>query len=160
MSLAEEEDTGPRPPARERPEERLLVLIDEQVAADKAQAVRSFARAYLRRLGSDGSEGISAEDLLAEIVALFDFACGRDGEPIAVRAFNPTRETHGYEPAGSVLETNTEDLPFLVDSVRGSSRPAGSRPSACGTRSWPPIAWGTGASARSATLAVPITASR
>ena len=36
---------------------------------------------------------------------------------MAVRAFNPTRAEHGYEPGGSVLETNTEDLPFLVDSV-------------------------------------------
>ena len=34
-----------------------------------------------------------------------------------MRAFTPTRAEHGYEPRGSVLETNTEDLPFLVDSV-------------------------------------------
>ena len=38
-----------------------------------------------------------------------------------MRAFNPTRgREHGYERAGSVLETNTEDLPFLVDSVTGA----------------------------------------
>jgi hypothetical protein len=37
--------------------------------------------------------------------------------PMAVRAFNPTLAEHGYEPGGSVLETNTADLPFLVDSV-------------------------------------------
>ncbi|MGH2968225.1 MAG: NAD-glutamate dehydrogenase [Solirubrobacteraceae bacterium] len=111
MSLAEERGT--------RPEDRLLELIDEQVAPEHAQAVRAFARAYLRRLASDGSEGISADALLAEVVGLFEFACSRDGEALAVRAFNPTREQHGYEPIGSVLETNTDDLPFLVDSVSG-----------------------------------------
>jgi glutamate dehydrogenase len=114
VSLAEEK--GAR---LGQPEERLFELIDEQVSEDRAQVVRGFARAYLRRLGSGGSDGISAEDLLAEVLALFEFACGRDGEPIAVRAFNPTKEEFGYEPAGSVVETNTEDLPFLVDSVSG-----------------------------------------
>ena len=36
-----------------------------------------------------------------------------------MRAFNPTRAEHGYEPLGSVVETNTDDWPFLVDSVSG-----------------------------------------
>ena len=34
-----------------------------------------------------------------------------------MRAFNPTVAEHGYQPAGSVLEVSTDDLPFLVDSV-------------------------------------------
>ena len=34
-----------------------------------------------------------------------------------MRAFNPTLAEHGYEPLGSVVETNTDDWPFLVDSV-------------------------------------------
>jgi glutamate dehydrogenase len=109
-----------RPIAGSRPEDRLLELIDEEVGPDRAQAVRAFARAYLRRLGGgDSSEGISPEALLGEVLSLFEFACSRDGDAMAVRAFNPTREQHGYEPVGSVLETNTDDLPFLVDSVSG-----------------------------------------
>ena len=109
-----------RPIAGSRPEDRLLELIDEEVSPDRAQAVRSFARAYLKRLGGgDSTEGIAPEALLGEILSLYEFACARDGEAMAVRAFNPTREKDGYEPVGSVLETNTDDLPFLVDSVSG-----------------------------------------
>ena len=115
MSLAEEEKGS----SHERPVERLLELIDDRVPSDRSQAVRAFARAYLRRLASDGSEGISPEALLGEVVSLFDFVCARAGEPVAVRAFNAKLAEHGYEPAGSVLETNTDDLPFLVDSVKG-----------------------------------------
>ena len=59
------------------------------------------------------------EDLLGEIVSLFDFASSRGDEPVLVRAFNPTREEHGYEPLGSVVETNSDDYPFLVDSASG-----------------------------------------
>ena len=42
-----------------------------------------------------------------------------------MRAFNPTLEEHGYETPGSVVETNTEDWPFLVDSVSAGLRAHG-----------------------------------
>jgi glutamate dehydrogenase len=109
-----------RPIAGSRPEDRLLELIDEQVPPDQASTVRAFARAYLKRLGGgDSSEGIAPEALFGEVLSLYEFAGSRDGDAMAVRAFNPTREKDGYEPVGSVLETNTDDLPFLVDSVSG-----------------------------------------
>ena len=47
----------------------------------------------------------------------FEFASSTRDEPVAVRAFNPTLAEHGYEPLGSVVETNTDDWPFLVDSM-------------------------------------------
>jgi glutamate dehydrogenase len=111
MSLAEETEAGPSPAAR------LLELIDETQPGDKT--LPAFAQAYLRRLSGDATEGISAEDLLAEVRNVFEFASSRGEEPVAVRAFNPTRTQHGYEPLGSVVETNTDDWPFLVDSVSG-----------------------------------------
>jgi glutamate dehydrogenase len=113
VSLAEEIEAGASPASR------LLELIDERVPAERAEAVRSFAKAYLRKLSPDASEGIPAEDLFAEVVSVFGFASARGDEPVAVRAFNPTRADHGYEPLGSVVETNTDDWPFLVDSVSG-----------------------------------------
>ena len=63
--------------------------------------------------------------LCSEIVGAFEFASARGAEPIAVRAFTPTVEEHGYEAPGSVVETNTEDWPFLVDSVSAELRARG-----------------------------------
>ena len=109
VSLAEETEAGS--------EGRLLELIGEKVPAERADAVRAFAQAYLRRLSGDASEGIPPEQMAAEVIGAFEFASARADEPIAVRAFNPTLAEHGYEPLGSVVETNTDDWPFLVDSV-------------------------------------------
>jgi glutamate dehydrogenase len=93
-------------------------LVDERLSPERADAVREFAKAYLRRLAAGADdERHDPEALYHEVVGAFELAASRDGAPIAVRAFNPTRAEHGYEPAGSVVETNTEDLPFLVDSV-------------------------------------------
>ena len=55
--------------------------------------------------------------LVPEILSAFEFASARGDEEIAVRAFNPRLDRDGYEAFGSVVETNTRDLPFLVDSV-------------------------------------------
>src|SRR5215203_134491 len=105
----------------------LLELIGERTSAERGPAVRAFAEAFLRRLSADGhADGpLVAEVLCGEIVGLFEFASARGDEPIAVRAFNPTVEEHGYELPGSVVETNTEDWPFLVDSVSAELRARG-----------------------------------
>src|SRR4051794_27211508 len=105
MSLAEETEAGSN-----ESRERLLDLAGER-GGDLA---RAFAAAYVRRLST---EGISAEHLAAEVLGALAFANDRGREPVAVRAFNPTLSQHGYEPLGSVLETNCDDWPFLVDSV-------------------------------------------
>jgi glutamate dehydrogenase len=91
-------------------------LVRDRLPPERAEAVSEFAKAYLRRLSAE-DDGHDQEALFHELLGAFQLAASRDGAPIAVRAFNPTLAEHGYEPAGSVLETNTEDLPFLVDSV-------------------------------------------
>jgi glutamate dehydrogenase len=102
----------------------LLDLIGERTPAERAPAVRAFAQAFLRRLAADedGEGPLVTEVLCGEIVGLFEFASARGEAPIAVRAFNPSLDEHGYESPGSVVETNTEDWPFLVDSVSADLR--------------------------------------
>ncbi|MBE2319626.1 NAD-glutamate dehydrogenase [Solirubrobacter sp. CPCC 204708] len=106
MSLAEETEAGP-----DDYRERLLDLAE----SNGGEIARAFAGAYVRRLSTDGS--ISPEHLWAEIHGVLKFADTRGHKPVAVRAFNPTLADDGYEPLGSVLETNSDDWPFLVDSV-------------------------------------------
>src|SRR3954451_5437262 len=104
----------------------LLDLIGESTSSERGPAGRAFAEAFLRRLSADGADGALAPDALCgEIVGAFEFASARGAEPIAVRAFTPTLEEHGYEVPGSVVETNTGDWPFLVDSVSAALRARG-----------------------------------
>ena len=105
MSLAEETEAGST-----EYRDRLLALVGDH-GGDTA---RAFAAAYVRRLSTDG---ISPEHLAAEVLGAYGFANERGRAPVAVRAFNPTLGDEGYEPLGSVVETNTDDWPFLVDSV-------------------------------------------
>jgi glutamate dehydrogenase len=112
MSLAEETEAGSAKANAE-----LLTLVEQRAPEGEGPVLRAFAEAYVRRLAADGTDGIKPADLAAEVVSVFEFSSERGRAPIAVRAFNPSRERDGYEPLGSVLETNTDDWPFLVDSV-------------------------------------------
>src|SRR3954452_7579641 len=109
MSLAEE--TEARSTAYT---DKLLTLVAEGAESSRADAARAFAAAYARRLATDG---IAPEHLAGEVLSALQFVARRGRGPIAVRAFNPCVAEDGYEPLGSVVETNTEDWPFLVDSV-------------------------------------------
>src|SRR3954453_7525096 len=105
MSLAEDTEAGST-----EYRERLLDLAE----ARGGDSARAFAAAYVRRLST---EGISPEHLAAEVLGAFAFTNARGRAPVAERALNPTLTKEGYEPLGSVLETNCDDWPFLVDSV-------------------------------------------
>jgi len=97
--------------------EPLLGLIAERVPPERRDAVGAFARAYMRRLIDEELASTPIEELFALVRSTFDFADGRGQHPTAVRAFTPDLTADGYMAVGSVLETNTDDSPFLVDSV-------------------------------------------
>ncbi len=105
-------------------------VLDEIVGsiADRAdgrgELVRAFAERYLRRPGGFLREG-EPQALGAELLGAFELVAGRGKAAVAVRAFTPSLEQHGYVTRGSVLETNIGDLPFLVDSVSAEVRSRG-----------------------------------
>ncbi len=112
------------------PEGAVLEALLERVGAslpDRAGVIRDFARAYLRRLPPEVLAEQTPDELSREVLGAFRLADGRGGEDVAVRALNPTRAEHGYQAPGSVVEANTPDAPFLVDSVEEELRARGLR---------------------------------
>jgi glutamate dehydrogenase len=104
-----------------RPSELLLQALLKQVASrlppHRAGVVSGFARAYVRRLPTAAAAELDGEQLLGQLLGLFELADTRGASAMAVRTLNPTLAGDGYTTVGSVLETNTPDSPFLVDSV-------------------------------------------
>jgi glutamate dehydrogenase len=95
--------------------------------ARDGETLARFVRAYLHRASVAADVVEDPEALLAEARGAFALADGRAGAAIGVRAFTPSRAEHGYETPGSVLETNADDLPFLVDSVTAELNARGLR---------------------------------
>ncbi len=94
--------------------ESVLELIEGESDPADRDALSAFAKAYISRLPRRSDHAPAR--LHAEVASLFDFIRQRSGE-VKVRAFNPSVSEHGYETAGTVVEVNVADAPFLLDSV-------------------------------------------
>ena len=102
------------------PQSQIQALVDrihERVPAERQDALAAFARAYTRRLTDEDLTELPLESLFALVTSTFDLADGRGLHPSVVRVYNPALATDGYETTGTVVETSTDDSPFLVDSV-------------------------------------------
>ena len=97
--------------------EAVNTRIRAEIPPERQGAVLAFAKAFLRRLGDDELELLRADRLFPATASAFAFTAARAKQPAAVRAFVPTVVEHGYDIPGTILETNTDDSPFLVDSV-------------------------------------------
>ena len=95
----------------------LFTRIQAEEPVERRDAVLAFARAFLRRIPDEDLEELGTDHLFAMTRSAFAFTDSRGNHPSAVRVFVPTLEEHGYICAGTILETNTDDSPFLVDSV-------------------------------------------
>ncbi|MGZ4149898.1 MAG: hypothetical protein ACXVQJ_07660, partial [Actinomycetota bacterium] len=91
--------------------------IDLETPADRREARQAFAKAFLRRIDDDERKELGVDRLYAVASSAFAFADSRDGTEASVRVFVPTSAECGYDAPGTILETNTDDCPFLVDSV-------------------------------------------
>ena len=95
----------------------LLERIRERAEPDQAERVARFAWATFRRVSP---EQLSVRDLSATAAMLidgFEFIDGRRDEMLALRVFDATREQHGWQAPGTVVEVNVEDGPFLLTTV-------------------------------------------
>ena len=95
----------------------LLDTIEAQVEPARREVVVAFAKAFLRRLAPEEIVASGAHGLFGLVRAAFDLADQRGTQPSTVRVFDPDKETDGYSTVGTVVETSTDDSPFLVDSV-------------------------------------------
>ncbi len=96
--------------------DEVLTLIADRAPDDRIEALRAFAAQYTRRMSTTELAELPPGELARQIEGAFGLVDGRTGE-VAVRAFTPDPDVDGYRTDGSVLETNTEDSPFLFDSV-------------------------------------------
>ncbi len=95
----------------------LLAQIEASAPPDRRDAQVTFAKMMLRRLAADELDVRSVEHLLGTVRSAFAFVDARGNRPATVRVFAPTLEADGYEVAGTIVETSTDDSPFLVDSM-------------------------------------------
>jgi len=108
---------APVPAAPPLTVEGVVDQISARVPVEQRDAMHAFAKALLRRLTDEDLRELGIDALHAMAAGAYAFTDTRGNHPSAVRVFAPTMERDGYDVEGTVIETNTDDSPFLVDSV-------------------------------------------
>jgi glutamate dehydrogenase len=84
----------------------------------RAELVAVFGAAAYRR-APGGQERLLEElpDSAARVASAFQFVDERQAGALAVRVFTPSADADGWSAAGTVVEVNVEDSPFLLSTV-------------------------------------------
>jgi len=98
--------------------DRVVDRVRELLPEDRAPQAEEFTRRYYAWIPSEDLADRSPVDLYGAAVSHFGFAYQRSPGEAKVRVYNPRFEEHGWQSTHTVLEIVTDDMPFLVDSVR------------------------------------------
>ena len=83
----------------------------------KTNLAVKFAQLYYAEVDPDELAARDPADLQGAAAAHLAFARGFKGGEAKLRAYNPTRQQHGWTSTHTVIEIVNDDMPFLVDTV-------------------------------------------
>jgi glutamate dehydrogenase len=104
---------------------QLEALADGRVPAPQQALFRNFLRHYYEMSSLDALKQRRPEELLEVALGHWQFAATRAPAQALVRVLPPGDAAQGGRGALACIETCTDDMPFLVDSVNMSVRDAG-----------------------------------
>ena len=98
--------------------DKVAALARERVGVEDLDLVLAFVTDYYAGVSPDDLAERKAEDLYGAAAAHLNLARRRTPGTPKVRVYNPQIEQHGWQSTHTILEIVTDDMPFLVDSVR------------------------------------------
>ena len=96
----------------------VLELVDQQLPPELQQRCDGFLGRYFKHLSSLDLKARQPRDLLGAALAHLRLGEVRTDGTANVHVFNPDLAANGWQSAHTVVQIVTDDMPFLVDSVR------------------------------------------
>ena len=98
--------------------DQVAALARERVSGEDIDLVLAFVDRYYAGVSPDDLAERKADDLYGAAAAHLNLARRRTPGTPKVRVYNPQVEQHGWQSTHTIVEIVTDDMPFLVDSVR------------------------------------------
>ena len=96
----------------------VLAEVRGHVAADQRGVVEAFVGHYFAGTAYEDLAENEVANLYGAALAHWNFLRTRTPGTPKLRVYNPQLEQHGWQSTHSIVEIATDDMPFLVDSVR------------------------------------------
>ena len=98
--------------------DQVAALARERVSAEDIDLVLAFLAGYYAGVSPDDLAERKPDDLYGAAAAHLNLARRRAPGTPKVRVYNPQVEQHGWQSTHTIVEIVTDDMPFLIDSVR------------------------------------------
>ncbi len=109
--------TQPTTPPNELMDE-VAALARERVSPDELDLVLAFVTEYYAGVSPGDLAERKTDDLYGAAAAHLNLARRRTPGTPKIRVYNPQVEQHGWQSTHTIVEIVTDDMPFLIDSVR------------------------------------------
>ncbi len=110
----------PTPRAVDRKEiiDAITSIVRQKLRGEERAAFERFVHLYYAGTAAEDLAEFEVMDLYGAALAHWNFAKQREPGSPKVRVYNPHVEEHGWQSTHTIVEIVTDDMPFLVDSIR------------------------------------------
>ena len=98
--------------------EAVISKITQKMGADQAFLCSEFVRQFYRTVALEDLHDLDIDDLYGAAINFWSLIQYRSPFETKIHIYNPEFERHGWQTTHTVIEIITEDMPFLVDSLR------------------------------------------
>ncbi|HMM65645.1 MAG TPA: NAD-glutamate dehydrogenase, partial [Dokdonella sp.] len=105
--------------------EPILNQISSQAGSTRQREAQAFAAHFFRHVPADDIRGREPAEWARIAQFMFDYIRQRAANSAKIRVFNPHRDAEGFENNHTMIAMDTDDMPFLVDSVSMAINQAG-----------------------------------
>jgi len=98
--------------------EHVCARVHERLRKDDARQAEAFVRQYYRWVPHEDLADRAPLDVYGAALAHLNLARRRAPGETKLRVYDPRFETHGWQSTHTAVEIVSDDMPFLVDSVR------------------------------------------
>jgi glutamate dehydrogenase len=96
----------------------IVEKIEQKMTGGQAEFCSKFAQQFYGTVALDDLREWDIDDLYGAIINFWSLIQCRAPRETKIRIYNPDYEKHGWQTTHTVVEVITDDMPFLVDSLR------------------------------------------
>src|SRR5690242_18613007 len=97
---------------------KLHDLIRKKLPVEQTKLVSAFADIYFENVALEALNERKINDLYGALLSHWQLISQRKSGETKIRVYNPNYEQHDWQSTHTIIEIATDDMPFLVDSLR------------------------------------------
>jgi glutamate dehydrogenase len=108
----------PRTVDRKEIIDAIISIVRQKLTGEERAAFEQFVHQYYAGTAAADLWEFEVMDLYGAALSHWNFAKQREPGSSKIRVYNPQVEEHGWQSTHAIVEIVTDDMPFLVDSIR------------------------------------------